>query len=84
MVRCRDQKEVDSYWSRLSEGGDPRAQQCGWLKDRFGVSWQVVPDRLTRLLADADPEKSRRAMSAVLQMKKIDVASLEEATAGVP
>jgi predicted 3-demethylubiquinone-9 3-methyltransferase (glyoxalase superfamily) len=82
VVHCRSQEEVDHYWTRLSEGGDPKAQQCGWLKDRFGLSWQVVPDRLPSLLADPDPEKGRRAMAAMLQMKKIDIATLEKAAAG--
>nr|MBA3894827.1 VOC family protein [Gemmatimonadales bacterium] len=72
----------DYYWSRLSEGGDPKAQQCGWLKDRFGLSWQVVPDRSIELLTDPDPEKGRRVMAAILEMKKIDVAGLERAAAG--
>ncbi len=82
VVHCRNQEEVDYYWSKLSEGGDPRAQQCGWLKDRFGLSWQVVPDQVVELLTDRDPEKGRRAMAAVLTMKKIDVAALEQAAAG--
>lgn len=79
VVRCRNQEEVDHYWSRLSEGGDPKAQQCGWLKDRFGLSWQVVPDRLMELLGSTDPERGRRAMAAMLAMKKIDIAELERA-----
>jgi predicted 3-demethylubiquinone-9 3-methyltransferase (glyoxalase superfamily) len=78
-VRCRNQEEVDYYWDRLSAGGDPRAQQCGWLKDKFGVSWQVVPDRAMELLSDADPEKGRRAMAAILKMKKIDLAEVQRA-----
>jgi predicted 3-demethylubiquinone-9 3-methyltransferase (glyoxalase superfamily) len=82
VVHCQSQKEVDHYWDRLSEGGDERAQQCGWLKDKFGVSWQVVPDRLNELLTDRDPEKARRAMAAMLKMKKIDVAELERAAKG--
>lgn len=79
VVRCRDQEEVDYYWDRLSEGGDPNAQQCGWLKDKFGVSWQVVPVQVFELLQD--PEKGRRAMAAVLKMKKINVAEVERAAA---
>jgi predicted 3-demethylubiquinone-9 3-methyltransferase (glyoxalase superfamily) len=79
VVRCRNQEEVDYYWDRLSAGGDPRAQQCGWLKDKFGVSWQVVPDRAMELLSDADPEKGRRAMAAILKMKKIDLAEVQRA-----
>jgi predicted 3-demethylubiquinone-9 3-methyltransferase (glyoxalase superfamily) len=82
VVHCQSQQEVDYYWDRLSERGDEQAQQCGWLKDRFGVSWQVVPDRLTELLNDRDPEKARRAMAAMLKMKKIDVAELERAAKG--
>ena len=79
VVRCRTQEEVDYYWSRLSEGGDPRAQQCGWLRDRFGLSWQVVPDRVIELLTGPDSDKGRRAMAAVLTMKKIDLGELEHA-----
>ena len=82
VVSCKDQTEIDHYWNRLSEGGDPRAQQCGWLKDQFGVSWQVVPTILTELLTGSDPEKGRRAMAAVLKMKKIDVAEVERAAKG--
>lgn len=82
VIRCRSQEEVDYYWSRLTEGGDPRAQQCGWLKDRFGVSWQVVPARVPELLTDPDPGKGQRAMAAVLTMKKLDLAEVERAAAG--
>ena len=74
MINCQDQEEVDYYWDKLSQGGDPKAQQCGWLKDKFGLSWQVVPDRLPELMTDPDPEKARRAMEAMLKMKKIDIA----------
>jgi predicted 3-demethylubiquinone-9 3-methyltransferase (glyoxalase superfamily) len=73
---------VDHYWNRLSEGGDEKAQQCGWLKDRYGVSWQVVPTVLLEMLTDPDREKSGRAMGAMLQMKKLDIAKLERAFAG--
>ncbi len=79
VVNCETQQEVDHYWHRLSEGGDPRAQQCGWLKDRFGVSWQVVPALLIELLTDADPEKARKAMAVILEMKKIDLEGLRQA-----
>jgi predicted 3-demethylubiquinone-9 3-methyltransferase (glyoxalase superfamily) len=79
---CRTQEEVDHYWNRLSEGGDERAQQCGWVKDRYGVSWQVVPTMLLEMLTDPDPEKSERAMGAMLQMKKLDIAELKRAFAG--
>jgi predicted 3-demethylubiquinone-9 3-methyltransferase (glyoxalase superfamily) len=80
-VDCETQKEIDYYWEALSRDGDPRAQQCGWLKDRFGVSWQVVPAILPELLKDHTSETSRRAMEAVLRMKKIDIAELERAVA---
>jgi predicted 3-demethylubiquinone-9 3-methyltransferase (glyoxalase superfamily) len=79
-VSCRTQAEVDHYWNALAEGGDEQAQQCGWLKDKFGLSWQIVPTVLTDLMADS--RKSERAMTAMLQMKKIDIATLERATAG--
>ena len=79
VVNCRTQQEIDHYWSRLSEGGDPKAQVCGWLKDRFGLSWQVVPASLPALMSD--PAKAARVMKAVLQMKKIDLAEVERAAA---
>lgn len=75
-VRCRDQAEVDHYWKRLSAGGDPQAQQCGWLKDRYGVSWQIVPDILLELLNSDDRGRADRVMRAMLGMKKIDIAAL--------
>lgn len=81
-VGCETQEEVDYYWGKLSEGGDARAQQCGWLKDKYGVSWQVVPTALLEMINDADAEKSRRAMEAMLQMKKIDIETLKRAYAG--
>ena len=81
-VNCDTQEEVDYYWQKLSEGGDENAQQCGWLKDRFGVSWQVVPRILTRMLADPDSGKSEKVMQAVLQMRKLEIAELERAYAG--
>jgi predicted 3-demethylubiquinone-9 3-methyltransferase (glyoxalase superfamily) len=81
MVTCETQDELDSLWERLTEGGDPAAQQCGWLKDRFGVSWQVIPSALGRYLGDPDPGRAGRAMEAMLQMKKIDVVELERAAA---
>jgi predicted 3-demethylubiquinone-9 3-methyltransferase (glyoxalase superfamily) len=80
VVSCETQKEVDEYWSKLTAGG--QESQCGWLKDKFGLSWQVVPRALTRMLEDKDPEKSKRVMQAMLQMKKIDVARLEQAYRG--
>jgi predicted 3-demethylubiquinone-9 3-methyltransferase (glyoxalase superfamily) len=79
VVHCRSQDEVDRYWDRLSDGGDPKAQQCGWLKDRYGLSWQVVPMELALLLGDPDPERAQRAAKAMLQMKKIDLAALRRA-----
>ncbi len=81
-VDCETQKEVDYYWDKLSEGGDARAQQCGWLKDKYGVSWQIVPRVLIELIGDPDPERSGRVMEAMLQMKKIDIDGLERAYAG--
>jgi predicted 3-demethylubiquinone-9 3-methyltransferase (glyoxalase superfamily) len=81
-IMCRDQEEVDHYWNKLSQGGDPNAQQCGWLKDKYGLSWQVVPTVLVELMSDPDKEKSGRAMEAMLQMKKLDIAELERASAG--
>lgn len=81
-VDCETQAEVDHYWGKLSEGGDETAQQCGWLKDKYGVSWQIVPWILIEMLGDPDPRKSERAMAAMLQMKKIDIAALKRAQAG--
>ena len=81
-VYCQDQKEVDYYWEKLGEGGDEKAQQCGWLKDKYGVSWQVVPTVLIDMVSDPTSEKSQRAMAAMLQMKKIDIAKLERAYTG--
>ncbi|HST19060.1 MAG TPA: VOC family protein [Gaiellaceae bacterium] len=79
VVPCKDQDEVDAYWSALSDGGEEGP--CGWLKDRFGVSWQIVPEALPRLLADPDPERSQRVMAAMLQMRKIEIDELERAAA---
>jgi len=78
-VTCETQEEVDYFWEKLSEGADPGAQQCGWLKDRFGVSWQIIPTALGRLLGDKDPRKAQNVMQAMLQMKKIDIAGLRRA-----
>jgi predicted 3-demethylubiquinone-9 3-methyltransferase (glyoxalase superfamily) len=80
VVNCETQEEVDDFWEKLSAGG--QEVQCGWLKDRFGVSWQVVPRALVEMLQDKDPEKSRRAMAAMLTMKKIDIAALKRAYEG--
>jgi len=81
-IMCRTQEEVDHYWNKLSEGGDKNAQQCGWLKDKYGLSWQVVPTVLVEMMNDPDKEKSGRAMEAMLPMKKLDIAELKRAFAG--
>lgn len=81
-VSCETQEEVDYYWEKLSESGDENAQQCGWLKDKYGVSWQVVPVVLPEMLTGADSEKSQRAMQAMLHMKKLDIDELKRAYAG--
>ena len=81
-ITCDDQAEVDRLWSALTEGGSEGA--CGWLKDRWGLSWQIVPARLHDLLSDPDPGRSRRAMEAMLQMRKLNVAELERAADGAP
>jgi predicted 3-demethylubiquinone-9 3-methyltransferase (glyoxalase superfamily) len=81
VVNCANQVEIDYYWEKLSAGGDPTAQQCGWLTDRWGLSWQVVPTRMPELLTSSDPAVARRTMEAVLQMKKIDLAAVEKAAA---
>lgn len=81
-VNCRDQAEIDHYWEKLGAGGDPKAQQCGWLKDRFGVSWQVVPDDMEVMFRDSQSPGARRAMDAMLKMKKIDIATLRRAYDG--
>ncbi|HEY2814100.1 MAG TPA: VOC family protein [Acidimicrobiales bacterium] len=80
MITCADQDEVDYYWSKLTDGGEE--SQCGWLKDRFGLSWQVVPAGMADVLGDPDPQRAERAMKAMLGMKKIDIAALEAAAAG--
>jgi predicted 3-demethylubiquinone-9 3-methyltransferase (glyoxalase superfamily) len=77
VIHCKSQKRVDYYWDRLLEGGAP--QQCGWLTDKFGMSWQIVPNILPKLLKDKDPERSQRVMQAMLQMVKLDVKALKEA-----
>ena len=81
-VDCETQEDVDRYWQKLSEGGDAAAQQCGWLKDRFGVSWQIVPTVLQDMLAHPDAARSQRATEAMLQMKKLDIAALQRAFDG--
>jgi len=82
VVRCETQTEVDHYWDELGEGGDERARQCGWLKDKYGVSWQIVPAALFEMMAGTDRIKSERAMRAMLQMKKLDLAALRRAYEG--
>lgn len=77
VVHCEDQHEIDHYWSKLSEDGDPEAQQCGWLKDRFGISWQVVPRDLDKLLNNSEADKVKRVTAAMLQMKKMDIEKLK-------
>jgi len=81
-VTCRDQDEVDRYWDLLSEGGEQGP--CGWLKDRYGVSWQVVPEGMDEVFTDPDPERARRAMAAMQSMSKLDLAALRAAADGVP
>ncbi|HWP61777.1 MAG TPA: VOC family protein [Candidatus Paceibacterota bacterium] len=78
-IECETQEEVDHYWNALTAGGDPAAQQCGWLKDKFGFSWQVVPKQLPEYLSDNDAAKAGRVMAAMMQMKKIDIAGLKKA-----
>lgn len=81
LITCADQDEIDHYWAALTEGGEE--SQCGWLKDRYGLSWQVVPDGMAELFAGPDPTRAERAMRAMLGMKKLDVAALQAAAAGV-
>jgi predicted 3-demethylubiquinone-9 3-methyltransferase (glyoxalase superfamily) len=81
-IHCADQAEVDYFWERLTDGG--AESMCGWLKDRYGLSWQVIPEGMEKLFADPDPEKAERAMHAMLEMKKIDVAALTAAAEGTP
>jgi predicted 3-demethylubiquinone-9 3-methyltransferase (glyoxalase superfamily) len=78
-VSCHDQEQVDAFWSTLSEGGEEGP--CGWLKDRYGVSWQIIPTALPRLLSDPDPERAQRVMAAMLEMRKIEIDALERAAA---
>ncbi|OGD09234.1 MAG: hypothetical protein A2Y86_01230 [Candidatus Aminicenantes bacterium RBG_13_62_12] len=82
LVRCRDQAEIDTYWEKLTEGGDPNAQVCGWLKDKFGLSWQVSPTVLEEMLQDPDREKVERVTDAFLKMKKFDIGELKRAFEG--
>jgi predicted 3-demethylubiquinone-9 3-methyltransferase (glyoxalase superfamily) len=82
-VHCETQDEIDYYWERLGEGGDPAARVCGWLKDRFGVSWQIVPAMLETLVGDPDSAASQRATAAMMRMQKLDIAALQRAYDGV-
>lgn len=79
VVNCKDQEEVDHYWEKLSAGGDEKAQQCGWLKDKYGLSWQIVPTVLVEMLQDKNAAKSGSVMQAMLQMKKLDIKALKQA-----
>src|SRR5256712_14116594 len=81
VVNCENQQEIAEYWSKLTSGGGQESQ-CGWLKDKFGFSWQIVPTALGRLIGDKDPAKANRVMQALLQMRKLDIAILEEAAKG--
>jgi len=80
-IYCETQKDIDHYWDSLTEGGGTEGP-CGWLKDRFGLSWQVVPARIPEMMTDADPQKSARVMNAFMKMKKLDIATIERAYAG--
>jgi predicted 3-demethylubiquinone-9 3-methyltransferase (glyoxalase superfamily) len=81
-INCGTQEEIDYYWEKLTPDGDPKAQQCGWLKDKFGLSWQVVPTELTEMLTDGTSEASQRAFEAMLHMKKLDIEELRRAYEG--
>lgn len=81
-IMCDTQPEIDRYWNALTPGGNPQAQQCGWLKDKYGLSWQVVPKGMAEILNNPDKEKANRAMAAMLTMKKIDIAALHRAADG--
>jgi len=78
-VNCQTQEEADYYWEKLSQGGDEKAQQCGWVKDKFGLSWQIVPTALREMLQDLDGEKTNRILEVLLTMKKLDIAALRRA-----
>ena len=77
-VYCENQDELDQYWNKLTAGGDPKAQQCGWLKDKYGVSWQIVPRMIAKMMAEGDPTRLERVWQKLLQMKKIDIATLQQ------
>lgn len=78
-VKFDTQAEIDGYWDKLGPGGDPKAQQCGWIKDKFGLSWQIVPRVMDELMVDPDPKRRARVVAAMLKMKKLDIATLERA-----
>ena len=82
VIHCENQEEVDRYWEKLS--AEPAAEQCGWVKDKFGLSWQIIPNALIEMISDKDPEKAKRVTQAMLQMKKIDIEELKRAYAGAP
>jgi predicted 3-demethylubiquinone-9 3-methyltransferase (glyoxalase superfamily) len=79
MIYCDTQEEIDHYWNKLTEGGDPKAQECGWLKDKFGLSWQVVPSVIPEMLLDKDPAKVKEVTQTILQMKKPDLGKIQKA-----
>jgi len=81
-VFCKDQKEMDHFWNKLSKGGDPKAQQCGWLKDRYGLSWQIVPKVMARMMRTKDKKRFDRVMKVLLPMKKLDLKALQRAYEG--
>jgi predicted 3-demethylubiquinone-9 3-methyltransferase (glyoxalase superfamily) len=83
VVQCETQAEIDYYWHKLGDGGDVKAQQCGWLKDKYGISWQIVPAALLEMIATMEPSKSARVMKALLQMKKLDLSALKQAVDAV-
>jgi predicted 3-demethylubiquinone-9 3-methyltransferase (glyoxalase superfamily) len=82
VVNCQTQEEIDYFWERLTLGGDPKAQQCGWVKDRYGLSWQVTPAIMDELIGDSDTAAAGRVMEAMIKMKKLDIAALKHAHAG--
>ncbi len=81
-VMCESQAEVDYFWEKLGQGGDPKAQQCGWLKDKFGLCWQIIPTALIEIMSGSDGERAQRAMGAVMQMKKLDLPAILKAADG--
>jgi predicted 3-demethylubiquinone-9 3-methyltransferase (glyoxalase superfamily) len=81
-IECETQEEIDAYWEKLGAGGDPDAQQCGWLKDKFGLSWQVIPKGVEKIFEDSSSPAAQRAMNAMLEMKKLEIGKLEQAYKG--